>query len=154
MHKKCVISFVLVVLAFGLAGCRHNVNTSNPAVVTASALQDASSSTVLVEDGLSAANKAVDQLEAVEPEYYAHVKPLLKAISTKNAAAAGIIQKVKNGQPGDVKGAMLALAVSVSPSDLTAFSVKNPNSQIIVEGSITALVVTLATIKTKFGGAN
>lgn len=153
MKIKIAVTLALIVLVGAGVGCRHNVNTSNPAVVTASALQDASNACVTLEDGLTAADKALDQLETVEPEYYAHVKPLLKKISAANASASKIVQSVKNGQPGNVKGAMLAVAVSVTPADLTAFSVKNPTSQLIVEGSITALIATLATIQANFGGS-
>lgn len=153
LGKKCVILALMLVVAFGLTACRHNVNTANPAVVTITTLQDASNTTVALEDGLTAANKALDQIEAAEPEYYAHVKPLIKKVSAANASASGIIQNVKNGKPGDWKGAVLGIATSITPADLTTFAVKNPTSQLIVEGSITGLIATLATIKAKFGGA-
>lgn len=151
--KALLISIMAVIICVLGIGCRHTVNTANPAVVTVTTLQDASDTCVTLEDGLTAANKAVDQIEATEPEYYAHVKPLLKKLSAANASASGIIQNVKNGQPGNWKGAVLGVATSITPADLTSFAVKNPTSQLIVEGSITGLIATLATIQAKFGGA-
>ena len=134
------------------AGCRHNVNTSNPAVVQASALADAADTCKLLEDGLASAKAAVEKLETAEPDYYAHVKPLLKKMSAANVVAIEKIQVAKNGGTADWKGALVAVAASVSPSDLTSVGVKNQTSQLIVEGSIAGLVATLESFKAKFGG--
>jgi hypothetical protein len=135
----------------GAAGCRHNVNTSNPAVVQASALADAANTCKLLEDGVASANAAVEKLETAEPDYYAHVKPLLQKVSAANVLAIEKIQVVKNGGTADWKGALVNVAASVSPSDLTSVGVKNQTSQVIMEGSIAALVATLESFKAKFG---
>lgn len=135
------------------SGCRHNINTSNPAVVTAATLLDASNTCVAVEDGLTAANHAVDALETQEPEYYAHVKPLLKKLSTANVAAVKLVQAAKNGQPANWQQGMLAMASAVTPADLSAVQVKNPTSQAIAQGALATLIVTLNTIPHTFGGS-
>ena len=150
---KAKLTLVLLIVAASLVACRHQVNTSNPKVIIAATLLDASNTCVTVEDGLTAANHAVESLETAEPEYYARVKPLLQKISAANKQAALTVQRVKNGGTDNWRGALVAVAASVSVQDLQAVQVKNPTSQLIVEGALATLVATLQSINTNFGGA-
>ena len=140
---------MLIAALFLSVGCRHNVNTSNPKVVAISALADAFNTCKTLEDGLVAANKAIESIEAQEPEYYAHIKPLLQKISTANKNAAHKIQQAKNDGVTDWKSAFVSISSSITPADLTSVGVKNPNSQIIVGSSISGIVIILEAI----GGA-
>lgn len=134
--------FVVPLLALALmtTACRHNVNASNPAVVTVSALVDASNTCKTLENGLTAANQALEKIEMQEPEYYSHVKPLIQKISAANIVAAHKIQAAKNGNPSNWKQSFIAIGTSITPADLTAVQVKNPNSQIIVGSTIAGIV--------------
>lgn len=152
--KLKILTLTLMIACIGIfAGCRKSVNNSNPAVVQAVALQDAENTCKTVEDGLLTANRAIEKLQATEPDYYNKVKPLLRKISKLNATASGKIALVASGQSADWKGALIAVSASVTPSDLTTFGFKNPNTQIIVETSFSGLILALSSIKTKFGGA-
>jgi len=131
---------------FLASGCRHNINTANPAVVAASALGDASNACKTVEDALTATNKALEQLESTEPEYYAHVKPLVQRISLANRLASSKIVAAKNGNPVDWKSAFSAVGTSINLDDLRAAQVKNPNSQIIIGSSVALLIDALVAI--------
>jgi hypothetical protein len=145
--NKCLISsLVLCSVMFLASGCRHNINTSNPAVVTASALGDASNACKTVEDALTATNHALEQLETVEPEYYAHVKPLVQRISQANRLASAKIVAAKNGNAVDWKSALTAVGTSINLDDLRAAQVKNPTSQIIVGSSVALLIDALVAI--------
>lgn len=145
--KKVGLLFVLYALT--LSGCRHNVNTKNPQVVAVAALGDALSTCQTLEDSLIAANSAVEQIKTQEPEYYAHVKPLLQKISSANTAAAHKIQQAKNDGVTDWRTAFISISTSITPTDLTLAGVKNPNSKLIIGTSIAGIVAILQAI----GGA-
>lgn len=150
-----VLPLFIVMVAAMESGCRHNTNSTTPVspqVATAVTLLDASNTCVTVEDGLTAADHAIDQLKASDPEYYAKVSPLIKKISAANVVAAQKIQVVKNTGQGDWKSAMLAVAQSVNVNDLNAAQVKNPTSQGIVTAALASLVAILNTINQNFGG--
>lgn len=151
--KKISILITLMACLLIATGCRKSVNNSNPAVVQAVALQDAENTCKTVEDGLLTANRAIEKLQATEPDYYNHVKPLLRKISKLNATASGKIALVASGQSADWKSSLIAVSASVTPSDLTTFGFKNANTQLIVETSFSGLILALTSIKTKFGGA-
>lgn len=149
------LGVIALLLAFmATEGCRHNVvNTNNPKVVMAATLLDASNTCVTIEDGLTAANHVIDALETAEPDYYKHVKPLIKRISTANKTASDKIVAVRNGDgTADWRGAVLAIGTSVDTKDLTAFSFKNPNSQALVTAAFATLTATLASLPQTFGG--
>lgn len=151
--KKTLATIIVLSLIILLTGCRYNINTNNPKVVVAATLLDASNTTVLIEDGLTAANHVTEQLESIEPEYYAHVKPLIKRISAANVVAAKTVQNAKNGNTAaDWRGALIAVGASVKPSDLTAFGFKNPTSKALVSGGFATLIAILDSIPQKFGG--
>lgn len=143
--RSLLLCFVLSGLTF-VSGCRHNVNTSNPQVVAMSALGDASNACKTVEDALTATNKALEQLEATEPAYYAKVKPLVQKISQANRLASSKIVAAKNGEPVDWRSAFVAVGSSINIDDLRAAQVKNPTSQIIVGSSVALLIDALVAI--------
>lgn len=133
-------------------GCRHNVST-NPKVVMTATLLDASNTCVTIEDGLTAANHIVNALETSEPEYYAHVRPLIKKLSAANKTASDTIVKVRNGDTAaDWRGAMLAIGSGITPADLTSFGFKNSNTQAIVTAAFATLVATLNALPATYGG--
>lgn len=153
IKKKLLLPILLVVLA---VGCRHTQpNTTPPsqAVVTVATLLDASNTCVTVEDSLTAADHAIDQVKVSDPEYYAKVGPLIKRLSAANTVAAQKIKLVKDTGVGDWKPALLAVAASVNTADLTAAGVKSQTSQTIVAASLASLVAIINTITTNFGGA-
>lgn len=116
-------------------------------------LLDASNTCVTVEDSLTAADHAIDQVKTSDPEYYAKVGPLIKRLSAANTVAAQKIKLVKDTGVGDWRPALLAVAASVNTADLTAVGVKNQTSQTIVAASLASLVAIINTITTNFGGA-
>jgi len=153
--RKLLLTTVLL-LAF-TAGCQHNITTPgqptpSAAVTTVATLLDASNTCVTVEDSLVAADHAIDQLKATDPEYYAKVSPLIKKISAANAVAAQKIKLAKDTGAIDWRPALLAVAASVNPGDLSAVGVKNSTSQVIVSASLASLVAILNTINQNFGG--
>lgn len=146
-----VVAAVMLMAITATEGCRHNVNTNNPKVIQAATLLDASDLTVTIEDGVVAANHAVEAIQASDPEYYNKVKPLLRSISSANVLAARKIQAFKNGDAtADWRGAIIAVAGSVNTQDLSAVHIKNPNTQLIVSASLATLVAALETIPKKF----
>lgn len=158
MKRKRIITLMLLLVALaGLASCHRTTTSSitpppSPAVATVATLLDASNATVTVEDSLTAANHAIDQLQSSDPEYYAKLNPLIKKISAANTVAAQKIKLVKDTGTGDWKPALLAVASSVNTADLTAAGVKNPTSQAIVSAALASLIAILNTITTNFGG--
>jgi len=153
--RKLLLTTVLL-LAF-TAGCQHNISTPgqptpSAAVATAATLLDASNASVTVEDSLTAAYHALEQLKTTDPEYYTQAMPLIKKISAANAVAAQKIKLAKDTGATDWRPALLAVASSVNPSDLTAAGVKNPTSQAIVSASLASLVAILNAINQNFGG--
>jgi hypothetical protein len=149
---KTIVAILLIsVCLVPMEACRKNVNTSNPQVVQAAALLDAANTCKTLEDGIVAANDAVEKLEASEPEYYAHVKPLLKKLSSANTVASQKINIVAQGGTADWKGALVAVGTSVTASDLTTFGFKNSDTQLIIQGSFALLVTTLSSMQLKFG---
>lgn len=159
IKRKHVLTLMLLLtgLAGMLSSCRHTTTIPgqpppSAAVVTAATLLDASNTCVTVEDGLTAADHALDQLQASEPEYYTKVKPLIQKISSANVAAARKVKAAKDSGATDWRPAMLAVAASVNVSDLNAAGVKNPTSQAIVSASLASLVAILNTINQNFGG--
>jgi hypothetical protein len=152
MRKHLLVLSLLSLLT--AIGCRHNTSgpPPSPAVVTAATLLDASNTTVTVEDGLTAASHALDQLQATDPEYYAKVDPLIKKISAANVLAAKKIKLVKDTGTGDWRPAILAVASSVNVADLNTVGVKNPTSQTIVAAALATLVGVLNAIPKTFGG--
>lgn len=150
MKRLFTIIMIAVMLSFS-TGCGHFTHSTNPAVVQAAALVDVQKTLKTVEDGLLTANKAVENLEAAEPEYYAYVKPLLKKISLSNRIASDKVDIVTKGGTADWKSAVIEIGSSVTPADLTTFGFKNPSSQLIVEGGFATLITTLETIKNKYG---
>lgn len=122
------------------AGCRHNPVNTNPAVVAAVTLTDASNTTKLLEDTLTTANHSIELVETSDPTYYAHAKGLFKKISAANRLAADKINVSMQGQPTDWKTAFAGIASSVDVRDLSTVQVANPNTQLLIEAAIQALV--------------
>jgi hypothetical protein len=159
IQRKHILTLMLLLV--GLAGlatsCYHTTTSPttpppSPAVVTAATLLDASNTCVTIEDSLTAANHAIDQLKATDPEYYAKLDPLIKKISRANTVAAEKIKLAKDTGATDWKPALLAVAASVNISDLTAGGIKNPTSQTIATAALASLVAILNTINQNFGG--
>lgn len=151
--KLKILTLTLMIACIGIfAGCRKNVS-ANPAVIQAVALQDAENSCKAVEDGIKAANDAVERLEAGEPDYYAHIKPILRKLSAANNVAAQKINLAASGQNTGWQAALVSVGTSVTSSDLTAFGFKNQNTQLIVETSFAGLIAALTAIQAKFGGS-
>ena len=151
--KRTILSiFLILSLVLSPAACRKNLNTTNPQVIQAAALLDAENTCKTLEDGLVAANNAVEGLEAAEPGYYAKVKPLIRRLSAANALASSKIKLVSAGGTADWRGAMIAVGSSVSPQDLTVFDFKNPGTQSIVSAGFSLLVATLSQIQVKYSG--
>lgn len=156
LKSRYLVSALAMILLVS-AGCRHNTTAAgqpppSAAVTTVATLLDASNTCVTVEDGLTAADHAIDQVKMSDPEYYAKVGPLIKKISAANAAAAQKVKLAKDTGATDWKPAMLAIASSVNVSDLSAAGVKNPTSQAIVQASLAGLVAIINTINQNFGG--
>lgn len=156
--RKSKILAVTLCLVLMASGCRHNTPAAgqppqSAAVVAVATLLDADHTCLTVEDSLTAADHAIDQLKTSDPEYYAKVGPLIKKISAANAIAEQKIKLAKDTGATDWKQALLAVASSVNVSDLSAAGVKNQTSQAIVEASLTGLVAILNTINANFGGA-
>ena len=157
MNMKPLRKYLLVLLLLTATGCRYNTPTPgsptpSAAVVTAATLLDASNTCVTVEDGLTAADHALDQLKTTEPDYYAKVDPLIKKISAANVLAAKKIKLVKDTGTGDWRPAILAVASSVNVADLNAAGIKNSTTQTIVAAALATLVGVLNAIPKTFGG--
>ena len=152
--RKSLICLMAVALMFTSVGCRHNTaNMANPKVALAVGLTDAANTCLTLEDGLTATYNALDQLETSEPEYYAHVKPLVQKLSASNVMAMRVIQKVQAGDTtADWRGAMVVVANTVKPSDLTMFNFKNPNSQALANSLFQAVVATITEMTQKYRG--
>jgi hypothetical protein len=157
LQSKYLASALAMVLLVGI-GCRHNKQAAgqpppSAAVVTIATLLDADHTCLTVQDSLTAADHAIDQLKTSDPEYYAKVGPLIKKISAANNAAEQKIKLAKDTGATDWKPALLAVASSVNVSDLSAAGVKNQTSQLIVSASLASLVGILNSITTNFGSA-
>lgn len=148
--RKLCLTLVAFLLAAGV-GCHRKVNQNNPQVVRAATLLDASNTCVTIEDGLVAANHAVESIESQDPEYYAKVKPLLRKVSSANVEA---VHKIKTFKDGDTsvnwRAGMLAVASSINTDDLSALQIKNPTTQLIVSASLATLVGALNAIPKSF----
>lgn len=140
----------LCTLLLMVDACRRNVDTKNPQVLRAATLLDASQMCVTIEDGVVAANNILESIQAQEPDYYAHVKPLLQKISSSNVLAVRKIQAFKNGDTSaDWRGGLIAVAQSVNPKDLDAVGIKNANTKAIVQAAMATLVLALEIIPQK-----
>lgn len=155
IKSKYLASTLAMVLLVGV-GCHRKAPVGQapltPAEQTVATLLDASNMCLTVEDTLTAADHAIDQLKGTDPEYYAKVNPLIKKISAANTSAAQKVKVAKDTGATDWKPAMLGVATSVNISDLSAAGVKNPTSQAIVSASLAGLVAILNTINQNFGG--
>lgn len=149
--KTFCIALASVLTVFAVAGCRHSANMSNPKVAIAVTELDASNTTKTITDGLTAADKVLDQIQAQEPDYYAKVRPLLTKIAKANDVASSAIVNAKNGGAADWRGAMSSLGQTVATSDLTTFGFKNSTSQKLVQDGFAVLISGL-TLAAQFGG--
>lgn len=155
--KLCAMSLltlgVLIVGLMASTGCHHNVNTSNPQVVFADTLYSAAAVVDETATGLVAANQVVESLKAVEPEYYASVKPKLQKIALANDKAIAAIRAAKAGDTSaDWKTAVVAVANAAIPTDLTTFGFKNTETQSVVTVGFAGLESALIAISNSFGG--
>ena len=161
MHKhslpRRLLSYALMLslLAATVAienGCRH-VNSSNPAVISAVTLNNAAKACQTVATGLADADAVLDKIQAQEPDYYAHAKPLLQRIAKANDTAIVAVSAALAGDAKvDWRSAMLAVSTAVASSDLTTFGFKNPQTQQLVQVGFATLISILSTIPATFGG--
>lgn len=150
--KKFLIYPILAVALLTLPGCRHNVNTSNPQVVLAATLLDASNTVVTLADGLTAADHVLDQLQASDPAYYAQIKPLLIKIAKLNDVAVAKIAAAKAGDAtADWKGAIIAIGSSVTVTDFSTVGIKNPTNQALASAGLATLIAALELIPKTYG---
>jgi hypothetical protein len=148
-------SLLLPMLLVASLGCRHNAPNAPPAspqVVAIVTLDDAMNICNDVHHTQVNADKAIDALQATEPDYYAHAQPIIKRIRDANDLAVKAILSAERGGTDDWKGAMVALASTIKPGDLTTFGFKNKDTQTIVSTSIAGLEGILLSIPSKLGG--
>lgn len=150
MRTLRIVLALILILPFS-TGCRHSANMANPKVAFAVTLLDASNTTKTIADGLTAADKVLDRIQAQEPDYYAKVRPLLTKIARANDGANVAILNAKNGGAADWKGALVSVSQTVATSDLTAFGFKNPTSQALVQDGFAVLISGLS-LAAQFGG--
>lgn len=151
MRKRIAILLLAVTLV-PTVGCRHN--NTNPRVVFAATILDAS---IVVDDfsiALRAANDGVEQMQFSEPEYYASVHPYLVKLAKLNDKAIATLKLAKNGDTSaDWKGAIAAIAIEASKTDPTVFGFKNPQSQATAKILFASFSAAVNAISKSFGGA-
>ncbi|HLW53243.1 MAG TPA: hypothetical protein VKW06_10410 [Candidatus Angelobacter sp.] len=158
LRPRAAMSFLLPVLAgilvaMPVAGCRHNVN-SNPQVVYAQTLLDASNSSKLLSDGLVAANDFAESIQASEPDYYVTLKAWIVKIAKANDTAIAAIRAAQGGDSAaDWKGAIAGIVTAAGNQDLTVYGFKSPASQQKATEGLKLLRDAIAGISNAFGGA-
>lgn len=143
---------VFLALILFASGCRHNINTNNPKVVFANTLLAGAQSCNLVATGLKDANDTLESLQATEPEYYAHVKPMLQSIARANDKA---IAALRAAQAGDTSAnwqqALINVTTAAGNQDMSVFGFKNPNSQATAKIMLASLQLALTAITNTWG---
>lgn len=134
MKRTLAACCMLAVILVATIGCRHTVQSTNPAVIQAATLNDAEKIVSTVAHGLLAARQTLDSLEATEPDYYRAVLPKIQVLAKLNEKANQCILADLSGGVCDWQQAVAQIAQGVSdPTALTAFGFKNPKSQQIVQ---------------------
>lgn len=158
MKKTLTLVLVLGMSITWGSGCRTSPQSTNPKVAFAATLLGGADVVDSVANGLAAANEAVTQLRATEPDYYAKVHPLLVKLARLNDKAIIAIRKAKAGDSSaDWEGAISDIASGISPSDLTTFGFKNPNSAAVAQVGMATLIAALNAIpkvRSAIDGAN
>jgi hypothetical protein len=153
----CVAGVLLGLAMLGADGCVHNPPNTSPQVVFTQTLLTASEVTVLVSDGLVAANSAFDTLQAqgsIEAANYAKSKAWIKRIARANDKAIAAIRAAQAGDTAvDWRSALLGVSAAAAAEDPAAYGFKNPDTQAAVKVGLASLQLALSAITASYRGA-